>query len=136
MPLSGCFSFPIIARALVTGYLQKVSLFRLRFCESCFSLCWNPIFIHIGTFILSWPPNWNFQSFWLYTSFIKIDLSKYRSSVGVLLKICLDNILCCWMEGVQWGTSQCIWSILILSSAIATAFSLTASSLFLVIVNL
>ena len=58
---------------------------------------------------------------------MKTDRSTYLSSVGVLFKICLDNIACCCIEG--------IWSILILATAIPATLSITASSLFLVRVS-
>ena len=98
IPASGYFSVPIKHWALITGNLQQVSLFRFWVC--CLSFCWNPLMIHTGTFKLSWLPQLRFQRFWFFTSSIKTGHSTYLSSVGVLLKNCLNKWLCCWMEGV------------------------------------
>ena len=48
--------------------------------------------------MLSWLPSSKFHRVRLFTSFISRSI--YRSSVGVLLINCFDNIPCCGMEGV------------------------------------
>ena len=127
------FSVPIIHWALVTGNLQKLSLFK--FWVSCLSRYWNPIVIHIVTFKLSWLFNSKFHRLWSFNSFIKTDCSIHRSSVGVLLKLCVQKTPCCWTDGVYSLTYQWIRSASFLASKIAIAFCKAASSSFLVSVN-
>ena len=87
LPAAGYFSVPIMLWALVTGPLQKLSLFK--FCDFCFSLCWSPKIIQKKTFITCWDLVSKVNKFWIYTSFKKkpFYISKPRGcSICILFR--------------------------------------------------
>ena len=112
----------------------KVSLFK--FCDSCLPFCWNPITIHTGKFTPSCFLNWKLHKFCDFTSSKKTILSTYWSFVGILLKICVQNIACCGKLAVFCGTYHSIALVLIFLALVALSLFKTELSLFPVNFNL